>query len=221
MNISIVSWLVLAISTISIFSYVAGASAPVRCRGVDQRSLLLKLRNSLVFNASVSSKLVQWDQSVDSWSNVTCEDDLVVGFDLSNESISDGIDGSSSLLRLELLRRLNLAFNGFNYLPIPSGLANLSRLTHLDLSYAGFAGQIPAGLSCLTKLRTLDLTSGRDYYPALLFLGQPSLSLLIGDLRELRELYLDGVDVSAEGSEWCDALTSSVSKLEVLSMSYC
>ncbi|XP_030466023.1 receptor-like protein 7 [Syzygium oleosum] len=215
MNGSIISWLLLAISTISIFSGVATAStsASAQCLGIDQRSLLLELRNSLIFNASKSSKLVRWDRSTDSWSGVTCEDGLVVGLDLSEESISGGIGRSASLFRLEFLQSLNLAFNDFHSSAIPFGLANLSRLVHLNLSNAGFAGQIPAELSRLTKLRTLDLS--------MLFLEMPSLRSLIGDLGELRELYLDWVNVSAEESEWCDALSSSVPKLEVLSMSSC
>ncbi|XP_056172680.1 receptor-like protein 6 [Syzygium oleosum] len=221
MNTSIVSWLVLAISTISIFSDVAGASAPARCPRVDPRSLLLELRNSLVFDASESSKLVQWNRSADSWSGVTCEDELIVGLDLSNESISGGIDGSSSLFKLEFLRSLNLAFNDLYSSAIPSGLTNFSHLTHLNLSNAEFDGQSPAELSHLTKLRTLDLTHSRGNYPALLFPEEPFLRSLIGDLGELRELYLDGIDVSTEGSEWCDALSSSMPKLEVLSMSGC
>ncbi|XP_056172663.1 receptor-like protein 19 [Syzygium oleosum] len=221
MNTSIFSWLVLSISTISIFSDVATASASARCPGIDQRSLLLELRDSLVFNASQSSKLVWWNRSADSWSGVTCKDGLVVGLDLSSESISGGINSSSSLFRLEFLQSLNLAFNDFDYSAIPSGLANLSRLVHLNLSNARFDWQISAELSRLTKLRTLDLTSLYYYGSALLVLEKPPLRSLIGDMGELRELYLDGVDVSVEGSEWCDALSSSVPKLEVLSMSSC
>ncbi|XP_018730246.2 receptor like protein 22-like [Eucalyptus grandis] len=156
-----------------------------------------------------------WDQGADSWSGVTCEDGLVVGLDLSKESISSGIDDSSSLFRLEFLQSLNLAFNDFNSMMIPLGLANLSCLAYLNLSNAGFTGHIPTELSRLTKLRTLDLSW------AWLNPKKPNLRSLIGDLGELRELYLDGVDVFAEGSEWCDALSSSVPKLEVLSMSYC
>jgi len=215
MNGSMVSWLFLAISTISIFSDVATASASDQCLRVDQRLLLLELRNSLVFNASESSKLVQWDQSANSWSGVTCEDGLVVGLDLSEESISGGIDDSSNLFKLEFLRSLNLAFNAFYTVAIPSSLANLSRLVHLNLSNVGFARQIPVELSYLTKLHTLDLSW------AGLKLEKPDLRSLIGDLRELRELYLDGVNMFACGNEWCDALSSSVPKLEVLSMSSC
>ncbi|KAL3753555.1 hypothetical protein ACJRO7_000891 [Eucalyptus globulus] len=217
MNSSIISWLVLAISTISIFSDVARASAPARCPSVEQRSLLLELKSSLT---SSSSKLEQWNQSADSWSGITCENGLVVGLDLSDASIFGGIDGSSSLFRLEFLQSLNLAFNDFNFSAIPLGLMNLSRLVHLNLSHAGFAGQIPAKLSHLTKLRTLDLSS--QYFPEWIpKLEMPNLRSLIGDMGELRELYLDYVNMSAEGSEWCHSLSSSVPKLEVLSMSYC
>ncbi|KAF8042067.1 hypothetical protein BT93_A0613 [Corymbia citriodora subsp. variegata] len=216
MKSSIVSWLLLAISTISIFSHVATmASASAQCLSVDQRSLLLELRNSLVFDTSESSKLVCWDGSADSWRGVTCEDGFVVGLDLSEESISGGIDNSSSLFKLESLRSLNLAFNYFDSTTTLSGLENLSRLAHLNLSTAGFDWQVPMELSRLTKLRILDLS--RDLWKV----EKSNLGSLIGDLGELRELYLHGVNMSAEGSEWCDALSSSVPKLEVLSMSSC
>ncbi|KAK3444860.1 hypothetical protein EUGRSUZ_A00695 [Eucalyptus grandis] len=206
---------------ISIFSDVATASASTPCLNVDQRSLLLELRNSLVFDASVSSKLVHWDQSVDSWSGVTCKDGHVVGLDLSEEFIFGDIESSSSLFRLEFLQSLNLAFNYFNPVAIPLGFTNLSRLAHLNLSHAGFTGQIPAEQSHLTKLRTLDLTHPSFTPRDLLKLEKPNLRSLIRDLGELGELYLDEVNVSTEGSEWCDALSSSVPKLEVLSMRRC
>ena len=44
-----------------------------------------------------------------------------------------------------------------------------------------------------------------------------NLKMLIGNLPELRELYLDGVHVFSKGDEWCHALSFSVPKLEVLS----
>ncbi|KAL3753436.1 hypothetical protein ACJRO7_000781 [Eucalyptus globulus] len=220
MNGSIISWLLLAIFTITIFSNAATASTSAQCLGVDQRSLLLELRNSLTFDPFMSSKLVRWDQSTDSWSGVTCKDGLVVGLDLSMESISSGINDSSSLFRLEFLQSLNLAFNDFDDTAIPSGIANLSRLAHLNLSNTGFTMHIPAELSRLTKLRTLDLSFFCNDDELVLNLER-NLSSLIGDMRELRELYLDGVILYTEGSEWYNTLSSSVPKLEVLSMSYC
>ncbi|XP_039173155.1 receptor-like protein 6 [Eucalyptus grandis] len=196
------------------------ASTSAQCPGVDQRSLLLELKNSLIFDSFKSSKLVRWDRSTDSWSGVTCEDGLVVGLDLSKESISGGIDNSSSLFRLEFLQSLNLAFNDFDDTAIPLDLANLSRLAHLNLSNTGFTMHIPAELSRLTKLRTLDLSFFCNDDELVLNLER-NLSSLIGDMRELRELYLDGVILYTEGSEWYNTLSSSVPKLEVLSMSYC
>ncbi|KAF8024783.1 hypothetical protein BT93_F1841 [Corymbia citriodora subsp. variegata] len=206
---SIISWLLLAISTISIFYDVAATSASVECLGADQRSLLLELRDSLVFNTSLSTKLVRWGRSASSWSGVTCEDGLVVGLDLSKEWISGGIDRSSSLFRLKFLRSLNLAFNDFNSSAIPSGLANQ-----------------PIGISQLVLCQIWRADSGRAIAPdqatwRSLKLEKPSLRSLIGDMGELRELYLDGANMSVEGSEWCEALSSSVPKLEVLSMNDC
>ncbi|GKV04141.1 hypothetical protein SLEP1_g16339 [Rubroshorea leprosula] len=44
--------------------------------------------------------------------------------------------------------------------------------------------------------------------------------MLVRDLHNLRELYLDGVNISANGSEWCSSLPLAVPKLQVLSLSY-
>ncbi|KAI4331602.1 hypothetical protein MLD38_029777 [Melastoma candidum] len=158
------------------------------CRS-DQVSLLLELKNSLVFNSSLSTKLVTWNSSTGDFGGVVCEGGFVVGLDLSNESLSGGIGSSSRLFRLQYLQRLNLAYNMFQPLEIPKGFSNLSSLVYLNLSNAGFP-------------------------------GTGSARLIIPD-EELRELYLDGVDVSAGGGEWCGALSSSVPKLEVLSMISC
>ncbi|XP_039173384.1 receptor-like protein 47 [Eucalyptus grandis] len=82
-------------------------------------------------------------------------------------------------------------------------------------------GQIPIELTRLRKLSILDLSL--LYFPGLdtLKLKNPNLKTLTGNLTELIQLHLDGVDLSSEGNEWCDALSSSVQKLEVLSMSNC
>lgn len=193
-----------------------------QCLG-NQKSLLLQLKNSLNFTASLSSKLVRWPQSNDSWDGVICEGGRVTGLDLSNESIAGGLNDSSSLFRLKNLQRLNLAFNRFQSLEIPSGFSNLTNLMYLNLSNAGFAGQVPIGISHLTRLVTLDVSASVIYLPGLtsLKLENPNLKMLVGNLRELRELYLDGVNMSATVNELCKALSSSLPKLQVLSMKNC
>ncbi|RVW23335.1 LRR receptor-like serine/threonine-protein kinase GSO1 [Vitis vinifera] len=163
----------------------------------DQMSLLLQLKSTLKHNVAASSKLVSWNPSGDccSWGGVTW-------------------DSSGHV-------RLNLANNSFNASQIPSGFGKLGNLIYLNLSSAGFSGQIPIEISRLTRLVTID-------FSILYFLGLPTLKLenpnlrkLLQNLRELRELHLIGVNISAEGKEWCQALSSSVPNLQVLSMPNC
>ncbi|KAB1216415.1 Receptor-like protein 12 [Morella rubra] len=190
------------------------------CLG-DQQSSLLQLKKSLVFTTSLSTKLVHWIEDVDCclWDGVTCNDGRVTGLDLSDESISNELDGSSSLFRLGYLQKLNLAGNDFNYSQIPYQFEKLKNLSYLNLSNAGFAGQIPIEISRLTGLVTLDLSNTNSFVP--LVIESPNLATLVQNLSELMELYLDGVHVSAQGSEWVLALSSSLPKLRVLSMSRC
>ncbi|KAH9673082.1 LRRNT 2 domain-containing protein [Citrus sinensis] len=116
----------------------------------DQQTLLLQLKSSLTFDPSSSVKLMQWRQSTDccDWSGVDCDEaGHVIGLDLSTESISGGIENAAILFSLHYLRSLNLARTSFNGTQISSKLANISSLTYLNLSDAGFAGQIPVQIS--------------------------------------------------------------------------
>lgn len=49
----------------------------------------------------------------------------------------------------------------------------------------------------------------------------PNLAAIIRNLTNIRELYLDGIPISAEGKEWCEPLSSSLPHLQVLSMTNC
>ncbi|KAL7234952.1 hypothetical protein ACSBR1_018427 [Camellia fascicularis] len=189
----------------------------------DQKSLLLQLKNNLKFSFSVSVRLVNWTQSNDccGWKGVTCDQaGHISGLDLNSESINGGVNQSSSLLSLQFLASLNLAFNSFNFTPIPSSFGKLTNLAYLNLSNAGFSGQIPIELSQLTRLVTLDLSA---LFPGTLSLQlqYPNLSTLLRNLTGLTELRLDGVNISAKGSDWCQAISSSLPNLRVLSLSNC
>ncbi|XP_056172494.1 receptor-like protein 33 isoform X2 [Syzygium oleosum] len=164
MRIWLLLWLVLILAQTNPFS-IGRILVSGQCLGDHQKSLLLELKNSLNFNASLSAKLVTWNQSNDSWDGVTCEGGQVTGLDLSFESITGGLNDSSSLFRLNNLQRLNLAYNRFPSLEIPSGFSNLTNLVFLNLSNAGFAGQVPIGISRLTRLRgqTLPLPPFATY----------------------------------------------------------
>ncbi|GAY32057.1 hypothetical protein CUMW_000330 [Citrus unshiu] len=127
----------------------------------DQQTLLLQLKSSLTFDPSSSVKLMQWRQSTDccDWSGVDCDEaGHVIGLDLSTESISGGIENAAILFSLHYLRSLNLARTSFNGTQISSKLANISSLTYLNLSDAGFAGQIPVQISRMARLVALDFS---------------------------------------------------------------
>ncbi|XP_042483780.1 receptor-like protein 6 [Macadamia integrifolia] len=190
-------------------------------------------------NISFSS----WEPETDccSWEGVTCNvtTGYVIRLDL-NFKLSGPIYSNSSLFGLHHLQRLSLAYNDFKLAPIPSGFDRLPSLTHLNLSYSNFSGQIPWEFSRLTRLVSLDLsTFDFDYYDyycynfnichRILKLERPNLKELIQNLTSLVELYLDGVDISSPSSSptqgsnhhWSQVLPQSLPNLRSLSLSGC
>jgi len=195
-----------------------------RCQS-DQQSLLLQLKKTLLFNESMSTKLVTWNPSSDccEWRGISCDIgglDRVIGLDLSNESITGGLDDSSGLFSLQFLQSLNLSFNSFST-ALPVGFANLTDLISLNLSNAGFIGQIPIEILKLTRLVSLDLSTNSFVGGPALKLEKPNFASLVQNLTHLTELLLDGVNISAHGNDWCKALSSSLPNLKVLSLSNC
>ncbi|XP_068487997.1 receptor-like protein 7 isoform X1 [Phaseolus vulgaris] len=187
-----------------------------------QQQSLLKLKNSLKFEQEKSHKLVFWNSSIDccKWTGVTCDKEgQVIGLDLNGESINGGFDNSSTLFNLQSLRILNLSVNNFSS-EIPSGFSKLKNLTYLNLSHAGFVGQIPIEISSLTRLVTLDISSLSFLFGKPLKLEKIDLQMLVKNLTMIRQLYMDGVSVSAKGNEWINALLQ-LHSLQELSMSNC
>nr|XP_023919917.1 receptor-like protein 12 isoform X2 [Quercus suber] len=220
MKISLFSWLFF-IPICSIFLNFGTFVVSGQCLG-DQKSLLLQFKKGLKYNNNSSTKLVRWDERVDCclWDGVNCSGGRVIGLNLFNESITGGLQ-NSSLFRLQYLESLNLAYNKLNSSQIPSRFDELTNLSYLNLSNAGFAGQIPIAISNLTRLVTLDLSTLSFLSVSMLKLEDPNLAKLVHNLSEIKELYLDGVNISASGNEWCQALSSSLPNLSVLSMSNC
>uniref|UniRef100_A0A803KT56 Leucine-rich repeat-containing N-terminal plant-type domain-containing protein n=1 Tax=Chenopodium quinoa TaxID=63459 RepID=A0A803KT56_CHEQI len=191
----------------------------------DQKSLLLELKNNLAFAPNAYDKLEGWNQSTDCchWSGVTCNNSSgrVIGLDLSSKDIIGGIDDSSSLFHLQFLQSLNLASNNYLQGEIPSRIGTtLSSLTYLNLSWVGFSGQVPIVISNLVKLVVLDISNSR-VENAPLYMQKPNLATIIRNLTNIKELYLDYVINSAIGDKWCKALSSSLPRLQILSMSGC
>ncbi|KAK9920441.1 hypothetical protein M0R45_028996 [Rubus argutus] len=149
----------------------------------DQQLSLLHFKKSLAYNSSVSSKLISWNSSTNccSWIGVTCSTNgSVISLDISRESISSGIDNSSSLLDLQHLQSLNLASNNFvgtfpkEFFQVPS-LETLDLSDNLELQgtlpefpkngslrslilrNTSFSGLLPNSLGNLEKLSTIDI----------------------------------------------------------------
>ncbi|KAK7245299.1 hypothetical protein RIF29_40138 [Crotalaria pallida] len=181
----------------------------------DQRSLLLQLKSDYHLSAD-SRKLVTWSESIGccEWSGVTCDDEgHVLGLDLSGESLVGGFDNSSTIFSLKHLQYLNLASNEFNS-EIPSGFNKLENLTYLNLSKAGFIGQVPSEeISQMTRLVTLDISTHSE-------LSITNLGNLVKNLVNIKQLYLDDVNISARGEEWNSAMLQ-IPTLQELSMSGC
>ncbi|RZC18940.1 Receptor-like protein 7 [Glycine soja] len=187
-----------------------------QCRE-DQQSLLLQLKNNLTFMPESSTKLKSWNQNIAccQWRGVTCDEEShVIGLDLSRESISGGFDNSSSLFGLQHLQNLNLSFNNFNSV-IPSSINKLENLTYLNLAYAGFWGKIPMEISQLSRLVTLDLSNSF----LLVELEIQNLGMFVRNFTKIRQLFLDGVTISAHGLAWQAALLQ-IPTLQELSMVY-
>ena len=182
----------------------------------DQRSYLLEFKKSFL------GEFLPWNESVDccSWEGVTCSKGRVVGLYLDNESIYGKLDSSSSLFRLHHLQHLSLARNNFRDSRIPPEFGNLTNLIYLNLSQTLFTGQIPIEISRLTRLVTLDLSGilNDELGPILEDAKVPNLVTLVQNLTRLTELYLDSVKISSQGNDWCQALSSSLPNLRVLSM---
>ncbi|TYG98880.1 hypothetical protein ES288_A10G152400v1 [Gossypium darwinii] len=174
-----------------------------------QRSALLQLQHHLYYapNFTFSSKLDLWDPNTHccSWKGVTCDAlGHVIGIDLSYQNLSGSFH---SIFNLHHLQCLNLAGNYFNTTLFQYGFGKLPNLTHLNLS---------ASYDCYWR----NDQSFASFDPTLK-LEKLNFKTFIKNMRSLRELYLDGVNISSQSSEWCETTSLSLPKLNVLSMSGC
>ncbi|KAI4319907.1 hypothetical protein MLD38_033448 [Melastoma candidum] len=127
------------------------------------------------------------------WDGVQCDarDGRVTSLDLASSYLYGSIDSASSLFRLVHLRRLNLADNNFNNSRIPSGFGRMRSLTHLNLSFSLFSGQVPPDVLSLTRLVSLDLSRN------MVELKNTGLESLARSLTNLQVPNLNFVTISA------------------------
>ncbi|XP_065865491.1 receptor-like protein 7 [Euphorbia lathyris] len=168
----------------------------------NERSALLKFKESFSVKCDDSgyAKVASWPiqgretSNCCSWNGVQCSNETghVIALDLSTSCLFGSINSSSTLFLLVHLRRLDLSFNNFNYSRIPSGIRNLSSLTHLNLSVSNFSDQIPSEILQLSNLVSLDLSENP------LKLQTPGLKDVAENLTSLTTLHLSGVTIASE-----------------------
>ncbi|XP_074576784.1 receptor-like protein EIX2 [Curcuma longa] len=154
------------------------------------------------------------------WRGLSCDNRTasVISIDLHNRyanasdprydlwNLSGRVD--HSLLQLKFLSHLDLSYNNFNGLQIPSFIGYLKRLKYLNLSNAGFAGTIPFNVGNLSELQYLDLSSSFQ------------LRQWVTGLSSLRHLKMSGVDLSKIGSDWVRAV-NGIPSLTLLDFRAC
>ncbi|KAM3684374.1 hypothetical protein ACJW31_11G038900 [Castanea mollissima] len=182
-------------------------------------SALLHFNKSFSLEKSVSEyhpsypKTASWqeDKHCCTWDGVECDKNtsLVVGLDLTSSWLYGNILSNSTLFFLPNLRRLNLADNDFNDSLISAEFGNFKSLTHLNLSYSVFSGQIPFEISQLSSLVSLDLSQNG------LLIKAPVWKRVIGNLTQLRELILDYTNMSSIRPNSLMNLSSSLTTLSL------
>ena len=140
---------------------LSAGTSKILCADKEKQALL-KFKQGLVDESKVLSS---WESQRDccQWRGITCNNQTghVIKLDLSS-NISDIFSSkqplageiSPSLLELRDLDYLDLSFNAFDGLQIPSFFGSFVELKHLKLASVGFQGAIPQNLENLSNLHS-------------------------------------------------------------------
>ncbi|KAF8028267.1 hypothetical protein BT93_E1006 [Corymbia citriodora subsp. variegata] len=182
----------LLLTSIFLLSLFPTRFAEAPCHA-DESSALMEFKRSFKTDKTdlqcIHPKVHSWSQDgrgdCCSWDGVKCDEvtGRVIALDLSSSCLLGIMSPNTTLFQLVHMESLNLAFNNFNFSPIPYGFSNLSRLQYLNLSYSEFSGEIPHVISQLFELISLDLSLN---WP----LRLPNMSDFVRNLTGLKELHL-------------------------------
>ena len=93
---------------------------------------------------------------MEEWEGIRCHRVIVVN--LFNNGIKAIISSNSTLFQLYHLQSLNLSWNDFSESTISPKFGQFSFIKFLTLSYSNFSGRVPLELAQLSKLTSLDLS---------------------------------------------------------------
>ncbi|GJU92655.1 leucine-rich repeat-containing protein [Tanacetum coccineum] len=194
----------------------------------SERDALLQFKADLIDGANRLFSWSGYNKDCCKWAGVVCNNitghvrELHLGgpndgpydTDAESEEASKqmlGGDLNPSLMSLKQLSYLDLSFNDFGGIPIPSFLASIQSLRYLNLSTSQFDGQIPHQLGNLTCAESLPLDLVR------IRLSSCSLSQLPRHLNTINLTSLSVLDLSFNSFDtsfmpgWIFNLTSLVS----------
>ncbi|TYI85365.1 hypothetical protein E1A91_D05G436200v1 [Gossypium mustelinum] len=196
--------------------------------GSHSCSSLIQFKDSFSITEDVSSycndyaglksypKTNSWKEGTDccSWDGVTCDhlNAHVIALDLSCSWLYGNFPSNTTLFLLPHLQKLNLAYNDFNLSKIPSEFGRFTSLFYLNLSYTGFAGEVPSQVSHLSKLVSLDLSSSVFGEQTI---DKHALEGLVHNLTEVRHLFLDGINMTSVNAHVFMNLSSSLRSLSL------
>ena len=192
---------------------LSAETSKILCTEKEKQALLM-FKKGLVDESKVLSS---WEREKDccKWRGITCNNQTghVINLDLSYNisdvfSVEQPLAGeiNPSLLELKDLNYLDLSFNIFNGLKIPSFIGSFAQLKHLKLASVGLVGPVSRQLGNLTDLHTLDLSRNE-----LLIVN--SLDWLT-HFSSLKYLNLSGLNLS-EVVSWPHAISKLPSLLEL------
>ncbi|GKV38667.1 hypothetical protein SLEP1_g46556 [Rubroshorea leprosula] len=165
------------------------------------------------------SKIESWKEGIDccSWDGVSCDNVTghVIALNLSCSFLDGTFPSNSTLFFLRNLQSLNLALNDFRLSKIPPEISQFTRLKHLDISYSRFSSHVPGEIAHLPKLVSLNLSGYLYDDPPELILETTTFRNLVHNLSEVRELVLEGVNMTSVNPRFFMNLSSSLTTLNL------
>ncbi|TYH87257.1 hypothetical protein ES332_D01G104300v1 [Gossypium tomentosum] len=198
-------------------SVLCSPSSPTHLCSPNQSAALFQFKTHFSINQTASkdceysypkAKTTSWKKGTDCclWDGVSCDNITgeVINLDLSCSCLSGTFPSNTTFFLLSSLQRLDLSFNDFRKSKISSNFGRFPSLTHLNLFYSWFSRPVPHEISYLSNLVSLHLSDrpitdliGFQAPGPILKLEKSAVNGIVRNLTKVREIYLDGIDMSS------------------------